>query len=93
MAKNLVGSAWDRSSSNSFGKTFAEKREWNGIDDAEKEALKGGLLCLLFAEKDSRVREQLVVLVIEGADLPKSFLDPLRATYDKKLISNTLQYT
>lgn len=63
MAKNLVGSAWDRSSSNSFGKTFAEKREWNGIDDAEKEALKGGLLCLLFAEKDSRVREQLVVLV------------------------------
>ena len=63
MAKNLVGSAWDRSSSNSFGKTFAEKREWNGIDDAEKEALKSGLLCLLFAEKDSRVREQLVVLV------------------------------
>ncbi|QDZ25320.1 hypothetical protein HOP50_16g78680 [Chloropicon primus] len=63
MAKNLVGCAWDRSSSSSFGRTFAEKREWNGIDNAEKNALKEGLLCMLFAEKDARVREQLVVLV------------------------------
>ena len=47
MTKNLVGCSWDRNVQG-WSRALVEKRGWNEMDDAEKEALKGRLLCLLF---------------------------------------------
>ena len=62
MTKNLVGCSWDRNVQG-WSRALVEKRGWNEMDDAEKEALKRRLLCLLFSEREEQVRDQLVVVV------------------------------
>ena len=52
ICKNKIGAVWTRSQTTSFGGSFAEKKDWGRISDAEKENLKGRLLQLLFSEPE-----------------------------------------
>ena len=62
MAKNVVGSAWDRIV-NPHAKNFQEQTEWSHVPEVDKERLKVQALPLLFSETLAPIRTQLILLV------------------------------